>query len=96
VVDSVSITNEYREYFLRVKAVGAFFLLLYLLACPITLYSVTLHAIYIEFTVVIFTLIIGYFCIVCMFLCIFFSLYLVVSYLFPIVHLVVFQSLLIL
>ena len=33
------------------------FILLYLLACSITLYLVILHAIYIEFTVVIFTLI---------------------------------------
>ena len=32
--------------------------LLYLLACSITLYLVILHAIYIEFTVVIFTLIV--------------------------------------
>ena len=34
------------------------FLLLYLLACSITLYLVILHAIYIEFSVVIFTLIV--------------------------------------
>ena len=72
------------------------FYLLYLLACSNTLYLVILHAIYIEFTSVIFTLIIGCFYIVCMFVCIFFFLYLVISYLFPIIRLEVFQSLLIL
>ena len=35
-----------------------FYFLLYLLTCPITLYLVILHAIYIELTVVIFTLIV--------------------------------------
>ena len=35
-----------------------YFFLLYLLACSITLYLVILHAIYIELTVVIFTLIV--------------------------------------
>ena len=38
--------------------VHMYFFLLYLLACSITLYLVILHAIYIEFTVVIFSLIV--------------------------------------
>ena len=90
-----SVTQQYLKRCL-IKDDSNYIFLLYLLACSITLYLVILHAIYIEFTSVIFALIIGYFYIVCMFVCIFSFLYLVISCLCPMVRLVVFQSLLIL